>query len=404
MTDKHSRISAPAPQPAPARGVRRPPRASGSTRAAADRVARSQSAASAALADLEAALGAQLFDRIGRRLVLNENGRALLAERSVSLVDQAAELQAMFFTRPRRRRCASRPASRSASTCCRSWCCAWKQDNPRGTRAAASSATRTDVIAAVVGFDADVGFIEGRQTHPDLAVRRWLNDEMVIVAAPTHPLAGRHGRRARAGRRGLGAARGRLRHARGHRPLAAPKRLGALDMSSSSAAARPSSACVASGVGIGCMSRYAVADALARGLAGGAEDHGCRRNSRALSIVLHRERRPGRAMQGFIDCKAEADSGSGRTAGRRGREDDAKGAKRQATSFSWHSFASIAKPCSSASGCPAWKLLVNRPVPPRAPPARRRRCAKAASPRAKSARSARARRAPARRIRRRRCR
>ena len=42
---------------------------SGSTRAAADRVARSQSAASTALAALEAALDAPLFDRIGRRLL-----------------------------------------------------------------------------------------------------------------------------------------------------------------------------------------------------------------------------------------------------------------------------------------------------------------------------------------------
>lgn len=50
----------------------------GSTRAAADRIARSQSAASSALADLESSVGVQLFDRLGRRLVLNENGRALL--------------------------------------------------------------------------------------------------------------------------------------------------------------------------------------------------------------------------------------------------------------------------------------------------------------------------------------
>lgn len=67
----------------------------GSTRAAADRIARSQSAASTSLADLEAALGVELFDRVGRRLQLNENGRALLTKAQV-LVDQAAELQALF--------------------------------------------------------------------------------------------------------------------------------------------------------------------------------------------------------------------------------------------------------------------------------------------------------------------
>jgi len=67
----------------------------GSTRAGADRVARSQSAASSALADLEVALGAQLFDRLGRRLVLNENGRALLP-RAQAILEQSAEAQALF--------------------------------------------------------------------------------------------------------------------------------------------------------------------------------------------------------------------------------------------------------------------------------------------------------------------
>ena len=67
----------------------------GSTRAAADRIARSQSAASSALADLESSVGVQLFDRLGRRLVLNENGRALLPK-AQALLDQAAEVEALF--------------------------------------------------------------------------------------------------------------------------------------------------------------------------------------------------------------------------------------------------------------------------------------------------------------------
>ena len=52
----------------------------GSTAAAAERVALSQSAASAALKELEDGLGIALFDRIGRRLRLNAAGRALLDE------------------------------------------------------------------------------------------------------------------------------------------------------------------------------------------------------------------------------------------------------------------------------------------------------------------------------------
>ena len=63
---------------------------------------------------------------------------------------------------------------------------------------------------------------------------------------------------------------------------------------------------LASGVGIGCMSRYAVADALAAGSLVELKTT-LPKNSRALSIVLHRERRPGRTLEGFIDfCKAAA--------------------------------------------------------------------------------------------------
>ena len=53
------------------------------------------SAASAALAELEEALGASLFDRVGRRLVLNANGRALLAP-AQAMLEQAGDIQSLF--------------------------------------------------------------------------------------------------------------------------------------------------------------------------------------------------------------------------------------------------------------------------------------------------------------------
>ena len=51
---------------------------SGSTSAASEAIALSQSATSAAVNELERMLSLQLFDRAGRRLLLNDNGRALL--------------------------------------------------------------------------------------------------------------------------------------------------------------------------------------------------------------------------------------------------------------------------------------------------------------------------------------
>jgi DNA-binding transcriptional LysR family regulator len=274
----------------------------GSTRAAAGRIARSQSAASAALADLEAALGTQLFDRIGRRLVLNENGRALLA-RSVSLVDQAAELQTMFFTEQQA------PLRVAASFTTGEYLLpgillGWKQQNPQA-RARLIIGNTSDVIAAVVGFEADVGFIEGRQTHPDLSVRRWLSDEMVVVAAPSHPLAGRM-----VGARELAEAGWVLREeGSGTREATEDwlaRRVGPLDVELELGSSHAIKRVLASGVGIGCMSRYAVADALAAGSLVELKTT-LPKNSRTLSIVLHRQRQPGRTLEAFIDfCMAGA--------------------------------------------------------------------------------------------------
>jgi len=46
-----------------------------------------------------------------------------------------------------------------------------------------------DVVNAVRDFDTDLGFIEGPSHAKDIIVVPWLEDELVIVASPAHPLA-----------------------------------------------------------------------------------------------------------------------------------------------------------------------------------------------------------------------
>ncbi|MEO6408207.1 MAG: LysR family transcriptional regulator, partial [Burkholderiaceae bacterium] len=152
----------------------------GSTRAGAERIARSQSAASAAIAELESVLGVPVFDRVGRRLVLNENGTALLPKATL-LLAHAAELQQLFTGSHRV------PLRVAASLTIGEFVlpgmvARWKEAHPESPVQLAIGNT-SEVIAAVVAYDADVGFIEGPQTHPDLTVLPWLSDEMAIVAA-----------------------------------------------------------------------------------------------------------------------------------------------------------------------------------------------------------------------------
>ncbi|HEX2542712.1 MAG TPA: LysR family transcriptional regulator [Caldimonas sp.] len=267
----------------------------GSTRAAADRVARSQSAASTALAALESALGAALFDRIGRRLVVNENGRALLPL-TISLLDQAGELQTMFTREP------LAPLRIAASFTIGEYLlpdliARWKQAQPLATARLAIGNT-SEVIDAVVGFEVDVGFIEGRQRHADLVVRRWLADELVVFAAPGHPLSGRT-----VGRAELAAAPWILREPGSGTREASERwladRLGPLHLELELGSNEAVKRVVAAGLGVGCLSRHAVAEALAGGWLVEVRTR-LPKAARALSIVVHRRRRVGRTAQAFI--------------------------------------------------------------------------------------------------------
>ena len=274
----------------------------GSTRAAAERVARSQSAASTALAELEAAVGAPLFDRVGRRLVLNENGRALLP-RAASMVGEAADLQQLFsgeHLTP-----LQVGASLTIGECILPGLLGeWRERHPKSTVRLAIANT-SGVIDAVAGFDVDVGFIEGPQTHPDLVVRPWLKDEMVIVAAPDHPLAGRI-----ATPRLLRDAEWALREQGSGTREAADRWLvehvGSINVAFELGSPETIRRLVAAGTTLGFLSRHAVAPALANG---GLVEIRTRLPAavRRLAILLHKDKRLGAGAQDFVrHCGAAA--------------------------------------------------------------------------------------------------
>lgn len=275
----------------------------GSTRAAADRVSRSQSAASNALVELESLLGVQLFDRIGRGLVLNENGRSLLP-RAASLVEAAGELEHLFHGQ------LSTPLRVAASMTIGEHIlppllARWKVSHP-SSPVRLQIANTTGVLAAVAAFDADIGFIEGPQTHPDLILREWMTDEMVIVASPSHPLA-----------RGL-VTRELLRNARwalrergsGTREAADRWLLAQLDqvhVDFELGTPEAIKALVAAGDALTILPRHSVSTSLWRG-----ELKELRAflptAVRQLAVVTHRDRRLGAGGEAFLQhCFAGAD-------------------------------------------------------------------------------------------------
>lgn len=160
----------------------------GSTVAAADAVALSQSATSAALQQLEQAMGAQLFERVGRRLALNDAGRALLPE-ALALLEQARGIEQAFSVRaaslPVRLRVA---ASTTIGTYALPAVLAHLARSHPHLSVDLQIANTREVGQAVESLDVDLGLIEGTSHWPGLEVEPWMRDELVIVAAAQDPL------------------------------------------------------------------------------------------------------------------------------------------------------------------------------------------------------------------------
>jgi len=162
---------------------------SGTTTAAAQSVPLSQSATSAALNELERVLGARLFDRMGKRLLLNDNGRALLPP-ALAVLDGAQSIETAFLAGDRSLLV---DLHLFASTTVGNYILPRLLARFREAAPTAKLEVRIgntlDVVTAVRDFAADLGLIEGPCHAADIATIPWLDDELVIIAGPGHPLA-----------------------------------------------------------------------------------------------------------------------------------------------------------------------------------------------------------------------
>lgn len=153
---------------------------SGSTTQASQRLSLSQSAVSAALTDLEGQLGVQLFDRVGKRLVVNEHGR-LLYPRALAMLEQGNEIEQLF----REENGAIRvyASSTIGNYILPEIIARYRRDFPT-LPLELSVGNSLDVVNAVADFRVDIGLIEGPCHSADVVAEPWLEDELVVFAAP----------------------------------------------------------------------------------------------------------------------------------------------------------------------------------------------------------------------------
>ncbi len=229
----------------------------GSTTAAAESISLSQSATSAALNELESQLSTRLFDRVGKRLQLNEVGRRFLPQ-ALRLLDGVAQLEQQFAVSAAPQASLTVAASSTIGNYVLPRLLASFEREQPGVRVNASIGNTGSAVQDVVTFAADIGLIEGPCHEPGLRVEPWLEDSLIVVAAPGHPLASR----TQVSREALRRARWLLREpGSGTREEVSHALLGhlhyledSLDLGSSEAIKHS----VAAGLGISCLSRWVV--------------------------------------------------------------------------------------------------------------------------------------------------
>jgi DNA-binding transcriptional LysR family regulator len=237
----------------------------GTTAEAARRLPLSQSATSAALLELESTLKVRLFDRVGKRLLLNDSGRALMPA-ALSLLDGARTVEASFGSM------GAIDLKLFASTTIGNYLLPALIANFNKVNSSAVVDLRIgntlDAVAAVRNFETDLGFIEGPCHASDVQIVPWLEDELLIVAAPGHELANL----ARRGRLSAEQLRGALWLMRepgsGTRETVEQVLLPHLvQLSSVMTIGSPEAIknAAAEGLGISCVSRYVVQDFLSAG-------------------------------------------------------------------------------------------------------------------------------------------
>ncbi|MDN3557958.1 LysR family transcriptional regulator [Halomonas maura] len=281
----------------------------GTVSVAAAELSLSQSATSQSLSDLERQLGVALFERLGRRLHLNDLGRRLLL-RAEELLDGVAGFVAAA-TEPEGRLQGMLGVSASATV---------------GTYLLPALAGRFseahpavdlrlrlrntfEVITDVLRLEADLGLIEGECREPSLASEPWCEDRLVVVAAPSHALAGRGRlddarlaeadwilRESGSGTRGVFEQAMRARNA--------PPRV-RMELGQHEAIKQA----VRAGLGLGCLSRLSVAGELARGELVALDTS--LRLRRTFSLVWHPERYRSPLWQAFkvflVEARASGD-------------------------------------------------------------------------------------------------
>lgn len=154
---------------------------------AASELCLSKGAVSQSLQELERQLSTPLFDRIHPRLQLNNEGR-LLQPAAEELLTRMQDIENLFSPDAESSGQLRLGASQTIGNyLLPNLLASSKQELGLPPKVTINN---THLLChALANFELDMALIEGDNHHPDLLAEPWLQDEMLVVAPPGHPLA-----------------------------------------------------------------------------------------------------------------------------------------------------------------------------------------------------------------------
>ncbi len=274
----------------------------GNVSKAAESLALSQSAASTSLSELERQSSCQLFDRAGKRLNLNALGQQLLPQ-AVALLDQAKEIESLFNGKTGFGSLAVGATLTVGNYLATLLIGNFMQRHP-DCQVSLHVQNTSHMVQQIARYELDLGLIEGDCQHPGIAVEPWVEDELVVFCAPQHPLARRGEatleelcREAWILREKGSGTRLTFDQAMRHHPTPLNIRL---ELEHTEAIKRA----VESGLGISCISRLALRDAIRRGSLVAVETPELDL-VRQFNFIWHKQKYQTAAMSEFLDlCRA----------------------------------------------------------------------------------------------------
>ena len=235
----------------------------GSVSDAADELAMTQPAASMSLQQLESALGAELFVRVKKRLMLSERGK-LLQPMARSLLVEAREILTTMDSEAHHQQLRIGASPTVGGYLLNDICAQFMLAHPE-VQLSVTVLPAFDVINRVDEMALDLGLIEFITVRPTLEMTHWREDTLTIFCAPTHPLALRKDLRAKDLAEAHWCLQHRFSDTRRQFTLTLLEHIPTMEVILESDSLGILRSAVHANLGIGCLPRPCIAEDLAAG-------------------------------------------------------------------------------------------------------------------------------------------